>query len=182
MCCSSTTSAIWEHVLAGLPSLGQPRCTCPTGSLPGGRSLVSRQWTRWPRSDRPSNAVWPPYAEVLQGAPSRACWPRRGVNKLATPLGNKDLAIMADLSDLSVKLFEEYTRERWLADKRLFLYCFRKTEQGVIRIKEWHHPPSTYWKRCNPQVTYLINYPNLWIIILNLWFIKRIVQNQFLLI
>jgi hypothetical protein len=49
---------------------------------------------------------------------------------------------MADLSDLSVKLCEEYTRERCLADKRLFLYCFRKTEQGVIRIKEWH-PPST---------------------------------------
>jgi hypothetical protein len=80
--------------------------------------------------------------EALQGAPPRTCWLRKGVNKLTTPLGNEDLAIMADLSDLSVKLCEEYTRERCLADKRLFMYCFRKTEQGVIQIKEWQ-PPST---------------------------------------
>jgi hypothetical protein len=49
---------------------------------------------------------------------------------------------MVNLSDLSFKLCEEYTREHCLADKRLFLSCFRKTEQGVIRIKEWQ-PPST---------------------------------------
>jgi hypothetical protein len=49
---------------------------------------------------------------------------------------------MADLSDLSVKLCEEYTREYCLADKRLFLSCFRKTEQGVIRIKEWQAPST----------------------------------------
>jgi hypothetical protein len=66
----------------------------------------------------------------------------KGVNKLATPLGNEDLAIVTDLPDLSVKLCEEYTRERCLEDKRLFLSCFRKTEQGVIWIKEWQ-PPST---------------------------------------
>jgi hypothetical protein len=80
--------------------------------------------------------------EALQGAPLLACWLREGINKLATPLVKQDLAIMADLSDLSVKLCEEYTRECCLADKRLFLYCFRKTEQGVIRIKDWQ-PPST---------------------------------------
>jgi hypothetical protein len=67
---------------------------------------------------------------------------RKGANKLATPLGKEDLAIMADLSDLSFKLCEEYTRERCLADKRLFLYCFCKTDQGVVWIKEWQ-PPST---------------------------------------
>jgi hypothetical protein len=61
---------------------------------------------------------------------------------LATPLGNKDQATMADLSDLSVKLCEDYTREHCLANKRLLLSCFRKTEQGVIWIKEWQ-PPST---------------------------------------
>jgi hypothetical protein len=53
----------------------------PTGSLPGGRSLVSRRWTRRPRSNRPWQAVWPPYVEALQGAPPRACWLRKGVNK-----------------------------------------------------------------------------------------------------
>jgi hypothetical protein len=62
--------------------------------------------------------------------------------KLVTPLGNEDLAIMTDLSNLSVKLCEEYIRQRRLADKRLFLYCFCKMEQGVIQIKEWE-PPST---------------------------------------
>jgi hypothetical protein len=66
----------------------------------------------------------------------------KGVNKLATPLGNEDLAIMAYLLNLSVKLCEEYIKKRRLVDKRLFLYCFRKTEQGVIQIKEWQ-PPST---------------------------------------
>jgi hypothetical protein len=66
----------------------------------------------------------------------------KGVKKLVTPLGNEDLALMDDLSNLSVKLCEEYIRERRLADKRLFLYCFCKMEQGVIQIKEWE-PPST---------------------------------------
>jgi hypothetical protein len=80
--------------------------------------------------------------EVLQGAPLHSCWPRKGADKLATPLGNEDLAIMTNLSDLSIKFCEEYTRERCLADKRLFLSCFRKMEQGVIWIMEWQ-PPST---------------------------------------
>jgi hypothetical protein len=81
MCCSSTTSAPWEDVLAGLPSLGQTKVRLPpTGSLPGERSLVSRQWTRRPRSNRPCLAVWPPYVEALLGAPPRACWLRKGVN------------------------------------------------------------------------------------------------------
>jgi hypothetical protein len=52
-----------------------------TGSLPGGPSLVSRRWTRRPRSDRPSNTVWPRYVEVRQGAPPRAYWLRNGINK-----------------------------------------------------------------------------------------------------
>jgi hypothetical protein len=73
--------------------------------------------------------------EVLQGSSSTLLAPK-GVNKLATPLGNKDLAVMANLLDLSVKLWDGYTRKRCLVDKRLFMSCFRKTGQGVIRIKE----------------------------------------------
>jgi hypothetical protein len=83
MFCSSTTSVAWENVLAGLPSLGQPkvRLSRRGPSRAGGRSLVSRRWIRRPRSDRPSNAVWPPYAEVRQKAPLRACWLRKDVKQ-----------------------------------------------------------------------------------------------------
>jgi hypothetical protein len=49
---------------------------------------------------------------------------------------------MANLSDLSVKLCEEYLREHDLVEKRLFLSSFCKTKQGVVEIKEWQ-PPST---------------------------------------
>jgi hypothetical protein len=77
-----------------------------------------------------------PCVETLQGAPPHACCFLKGINKLAIPLGNEDLTIMADLLDLSVKLCEEYMRERRLADKRLFLSCCRKTVQGVVGSKE----------------------------------------------
>jgi hypothetical protein len=105
------------------------------------------------------------------------------VNKLATPLGNEDLAIMANLSDLSVKLCEEYTKERCLADKRLFLSYFHKTEQGVIRIKEWQ-PPSTIDTLKEMQSSgnlsdELSEFVNYYIKSLS---DKRIVQSQFLLI
>jgi hypothetical protein len=49
---------------------------------------------------------------------------------------------MADLSKPSIDLCEEYLRERDLAEKRLFLFCFCKTKQGVVEITEWQ-PPST---------------------------------------
>jgi hypothetical protein len=39
------------------------------------------------------------------------------------------------------ELLEEYQRECDQADERLLLSCYRKTEQGVIKIKEWK-PPS----------------------------------------
>ena len=39
------------------------------------------------------------------------------------------------------ELFQEYRRECNQADERLLLSCYRKTEQGVIKIKEWK-PPS----------------------------------------
>ena len=40
------------------------------------------------------------------------------------------------------KLLQEYRRECDKEDERLLLSCYRKTEQGVINIKEWK-PPST---------------------------------------
>ena len=40
------------------------------------------------------------------------------------------------------KLLQEYRRECNQADERLLLSCYHKTEQGVIKIKEWK-PPST---------------------------------------
>jgi hypothetical protein len=121
MCCSSYPYFSNLRGMRWRPSWPvEPRTTqgAPAlkGSLPGGRSLLSCRWTRRPRFDRPCNTVWPPYVEALQGAPLCACWLRKGINKLATPLGNEDLAIMADLSDLSVKLCEEYIREHRLAD------------------------------------------------------------------
>ena len=39
------------------------------------------------------------------------------------------------------ELFQEYRRECNQADERLLLSCYHKTEQGVIKIKEWK-PPS----------------------------------------
>jgi hypothetical protein len=73
--------------MRGRPSwLAKPRTTqgapAPTGSLPGGRALVSHWWSRRPRCDRPSNAVWPPFVEALQGALSHACWLRKGMNSV----------------------------------------------------------------------------------------------------
>jgi hypothetical protein len=54
---------------------------------------------------------------------------------------------MADLSNPSnisshEELLEEYRRECNQADERLLLSCYCKTEEGVIKIKEWT-PPST---------------------------------------
>ena len=40
------------------------------------------------------------------------------------------------------KLLQEYRRECDKEDERLLLSIYRKTEQGVIKIKEWK-PPST---------------------------------------
>jgi len=40
------------------------------------------------------------------------------------------------------ELLQEYRRECDQADERLLLSCYRKTEQGVINIKEWK-PPTT---------------------------------------
>ena len=40
------------------------------------------------------------------------------------------------------ELLQEYRRECDQTDERLLLSCYRKTEQGVIKIKEWK-PPST---------------------------------------
>ena len=39
------------------------------------------------------------------------------------------------------ELLQEYRRECDQADERLLLSCYRKIEQGVIKIKEWK-PPS----------------------------------------
>ena len=55
--------------------------------------------------------------------------------------------MMADPSNPSnisshEELLQEYRRECDQADERLLLSCYRKIEQGVIKIKEWK-PPST---------------------------------------
>ena len=86
---------------------------------------------------------------MLQGDPPRVarlsaivCWPVKGVNIfLATPLGNENQAIMADLSNpsnpaSSEELLEEYRREYDKAVEGLLLSCFRITEHGVVKIKE----------------------------------------------
>ena len=39
------------------------------------------------------------------------------------------------------ELLQEYRRECDQVDERLLLSCYRKTEQGVIKIKDWK-PPS----------------------------------------
>ena len=66
---------------------------------------------------------------------------------LATPLGNENLAIMADPSNPSnimsdEELLEEYWRECNRADVILLPSCYRNIEEGVIKIKGWK-PPST---------------------------------------
>ena len=71
---------------------------------------------------------------------------KRRQHKLATPLGNKNRAMMADLSNpsnptSSEKLLEEYSREYDRAVEGLLLSCFRITEQRVVKIKELQ-PPS----------------------------------------
>ena len=40
------------------------------------------------------------------------------------------------------ELLQEYRRECDQADERLLLSCYRKTEQGVIKIKEWKSPSA----------------------------------------
>jgi hypothetical protein len=58
--------------------------------------------------------------------------------QIATPLWNDNLSVMVDPSDLSLKLFAEYTRERRLADKWLFLPSQGEarchSDQGVTTI------------------------------------------------
>jgi hypothetical protein len=82
MFCSSTTSAAWEDILAGVPSLGQPKVCLPWRGLSRARvRWSSRRWIRRTRSDRPLKAVWPPRAKEQQGAPLGACWPRKGANR-----------------------------------------------------------------------------------------------------
>jgi len=71
---------------------------------------------------------------------------KRRQHILATPLGNKNQAMMADLSNpsnptSSEKLLEEYSREYDRAVEGLLLSCFRITEQRVVKIKELQ-PPS----------------------------------------
>ena len=66
---------------------------------------------------------------------------------LATPLGNENQAIMADPSNPSNMTFyeelrKEYRREFDKAIECLLLSCFRKTEQGVIKIKELQTPST----------------------------------------
>ena len=53
---------------------------------------------------------------------------------------------MTDLSNPSnisshEELLQEYRRECDQADERLLLSCYRKTEQGVVKIRKWK-PPS----------------------------------------
>jgi hypothetical protein len=97
LCCSSFISAMSEDVLAGLPSLGQPCVRRPDGILPGRHSLVSR----WIFPATPVLPVTRTGLTVLQGSPLRACWPRKGANKLAIPLGMKSSSShMASCEDL----------------------------------------------------------------------------------
>jgi len=55
--------------------------------------------------------------------------------------------MMADPSNPSnilshEELLQEYRRECDQANERLLQSCYRKTEKGIIKIKEWK-PPST---------------------------------------
>jgi hypothetical protein len=76
--------------------------------------------------------------EALQGVPLRACWPQKGANKLATPLVNENLAIMADLSSSSNLMALEGLPEdlcKGIYDEILPHY-YQVTEQGVIMMNE----------------------------------------------
>ena len=72
---------------------------------------------------------------------------KRRQHILATPLGNENQAIMADLSNpsnpaSSEELLEEYRREYDKAVEGLLLSCFRITEHGVVKIKELQTPST----------------------------------------
>ena len=45
------------------------------------------------------------------------------------------------LRNANKELLQEYRRECDQVDEMLLLSCYRKTEQGVIKIKDWK-PPS----------------------------------------
>jgi hypothetical protein len=75
--------------------------------------------------------------EALQGAPLRACWPRKGANKLATPLGNENLAMMADLSSSNLMALEGLPEDlRKGIHDEILPHCYQVTEQGVIMMNE----------------------------------------------
>jgi hypothetical protein len=76
--------------------------------------------------------------EVLQGAPLRACWPRKGANKLATPLGNENLAMMVDLSSFGNFMALEGLPEdlRKGIHEEILPHYYQVTEQGVIKMNE----------------------------------------------
>ena len=65
---------------------------------------------------------------------------RNAATQIGDSVGDENLAIMADPSN--EELLEENWRECNRADERLLLSCYRNTEEGVIKIKEWK-PPST---------------------------------------
>jgi hypothetical protein len=77
-----------EDVLAGLPSLGQPCVRCLDGILPR-RDLARATFVGF-SSDLPGDTglTGDPYrsdrysVEALQGAPLRACWPRKCANNM----------------------------------------------------------------------------------------------------
>ena len=125
------------------------------GSLPGERSLDLRRAPQRNRSDRPPN-----WSDRI----SRRCCKERhcvlhirvrscvgpksaSTHFLATPLGNKNQTIMADLSNpsnsaSSEELLEEYRREYNKAVEGLLLSCFRIIEHGVVKIKELQTPST----------------------------------------
>ena len=68
----------------------------------------------------------------------RSCvGPERRQHKLATPLGNENPAIMADLSNSSNMMTLEGLPEDLCKDIDIHLHthCYRVTEQGVIMMK-----------------------------------------------
>ena len=74
------------------------------------------------------------------------CWPRKAPTQIGDSAGDENSVIMTDFSNPSnisshEELLQEYRRECNQVDERLLLSCYHKTEQGVIKIKEWK-PPS----------------------------------------
>ena len=66
---------------------------------------------------------------------------------MATPLGNENQVIVADLSNPSNmaardKLLEEYKQEYGGAVRRLYLSRCHTTEQGVKKINEFQIPST----------------------------------------